>query len=159
MRALSEDLLINVTEFFRDPPIFEALREHAFAAILRDRQPGEPIRIWVPACSTGEEVYSIAMCLMEYLSEAGAEFPVHIFGTDVSERCIQKARAGVYGSSAVSVVSPERLKRFFIEVDSGYQIVRSIREKCVFAIQNLAADPPFSRMDLINRLPEARFFS
>ena len=150
VRALAEDLLINVTEFFRDPPVFEALKENVVAAILREKQPGEAIRVWVPGCSTGEEVYSIAMCLTESIRDAGADFPLQLFGTDVSEKCIEKARAAIYSQSAVSVLSPERLKRFFVEVDSGYQIVRSLRDQCVFAVQNIAADPPFSRMDLIS---------
>ena len=150
VRALSEDLLIGVTEFFRDPLVFDALKESVFPAIVRDRQPGQPIRVWVPGCSTGDEVYSIAICLMEYLQDAGVNFPVHIFGTDASERSIQKARAGIVSPGSSAAISPERLKRFFVEVDAGYQIVRAVRDRCVFAVHNLAADPPFSRMDLIS---------
>jgi len=150
IQALSEDFLISVTEFFRDPPMFDALKETVCAEILRRKEPGEAIRVWVPGCATGEEVYSIAIGLIECIQDAGAEFPVHIFGTDVSEINIERARAGIYNSSAVSSVSPERLGRFFMGVDSGYQIVRSIRDLCVFAVQNVAADPPFSRIDLIS---------
>ena len=150
VRALAEDLLINVTEFFRDPPVFEALKGNLLPAIVREQQPGAPIRVWVPGCSTGEEVYSIAICLIEYMQDAGVSLPIHIFGTDVSERSIGKARAGIFSPSSLTVVSPERLKRFFVEVDAGYQIVRSVRDRCVFAAHNLAADPPFSRMDLIS---------
>ncbi|MFI5387242.1 MAG: CheR family methyltransferase, partial [Fimbriimonadales bacterium] len=150
VRALAEDLLINVTEFFRDPSAFEALKEHVFPAIVRELQAGEAIRVWVPACSTGEEVYSIAICLIEYMQDARVDFPIHIFGTDISERSIEKARAGIFGPSNLTAVSPERLKRFFVEVDAGYQIARSVRDRCVFALHNLAADPPFSRMDLIS---------
>ena len=150
VRALAEDLLINVTEFFRDPPVFEALKDSLLPAIVREQQPGAPIRVWVPGCSTGEEVYSIAICLIEYMQDAGLSLPIHIFGTDVSERSIAKARAGVFNPSSLTVVSPGRLKRFFVEVDAGYQIVRSVRDRCVFAVHNLAADPPFSRMDLIS---------
>ena len=150
VRALSEDLLISVTEFFRDPAVFEALKESVFPAIVRERQPGQPIRVWVPGCSTGDEVYSIAICLIEYMQDAGLDFPIHIFGTDASERSIQKARAGVVSPSNSTAISAERLKRFFVQVDAGYQIVRPIRDRCVFAVHNLAADPPFSRMDLIS---------
>jgi two-component system CheB/CheR fusion protein len=150
VRALSEDLLISVTEFFRDPPAFDALKESVFPAIVRERQPGQPIRVWVPGCSTGDEVYSIAICLIEYMQDAGLNFPMHIFGTDASERSIQKARAGVVSHSSSTAISHERLKRFFVEVDAGYQIVRPVRDRCVFAVHNLAADPPFSRMDLIS---------
>jgi two-component system CheB/CheR fusion protein len=150
VRALSEDLLISVTEFFRDPLVFDALKESVFPAILRERQPGQPIRVWVPGCSTGDEVYSIAICLIEYMQDVGVNFPVHIFGTDASERSIQKARAGIVSPSSSAGISPERLRRFFVEVDAGYQIVRPVRDRCVFAVHNLAADPPFSRMDLIS---------
>ncbi len=150
VRALSEDLLINVTEFFRDPPVFEALKERAIPEIVRKKQPGDPIRVWAPGCSTGEEVYSLAMCLAEYMQAAGVDFPMHIFGSDLSQKAIEKARAAVYGASAVSVISPERLTRFFVQVESGYQIVRSLRDRCVFAVHNLTVDPPFSRMDLIS---------
>lgn len=150
VRALSEDLLINVTEFFRDPPVFEALKENAFPAILQERQSGEAIRVWVPGCSTGEEVYSIAICLIEYMQDAGVNLPMHIFGTDISERSIAKARAGIFGPGSLNAVSPERLKRFFLEAGAGYQIARPVRDRCIFAVHNLAADPPFSRMDLIS---------
>ena len=114
IHALSQDLLISVTEFFRDPPIFDALKEKVFEEILSKKDPDEPIRVWVPGCSTGEEVYSIAICLMEFLRDAGAELPVHIFGTDVSETNIERARTGLYGSAAVSAISPERLGRFLL---------------------------------------------
>jgi two-component system CheB/CheR fusion protein len=150
VRALSEDLLIGVTEYFRDPLVFDALKESVFPAIVRERQPGQPIRVWVPGCSTGDEVYSIAICLIEYLQDAGLSFPMHIFGTDASERSIQKARAGIVSPGNSAGISAERLKRFFVEVDAGYQIVRPVRDRCVFAVHNLAADPPFSRMDLIS---------
>lgn len=150
VRALSEDLLINVTEFFRDPPVFEALKENVFPAMVQERQPGEAVRVWVPGCSTGEEVYSIAICLIEHMQDTGVDFPMHIFGTDISERSIEKARAGIFGPSSLTVVSPDRLKRFFVEVDAGYQIARPVRDRCVFAVHNLATDPPFSRMDLIS---------
>jgi two-component system CheB/CheR fusion protein len=150
VRALSEDLLIGVTEFFRDPPVFDALKGQVFPAMVGGRQPGEAIRVWVPGCSTGEEVYSIAICLIEYLQDAGVDLPIHIFGTDISERSINTARAGIFVPSGLTVVPPERLKRFFVDVDAGYQIAHSVRDRCVFALHNLAADPPFSRMDLIS---------
>ncbi|MBZ5583283.1 MAG: PAS domain-containing protein, partial [Acidobacteriia bacterium] len=150
VRALCEDLLINVTEFFRDAPMFDAIKENVIPAIVRRKLPGEAIRIWAPGCSTGEEVYSLAICLAEYIQEAGVEIPIHLFGSDLSERSIEKARTAVYSPSAVSVISPDRLSRYFVQVDSGFQIVRSLRDKCVFAVHNLAADPPFSRMDLIS---------
>ena len=142
MRALAEDLLINVTEFFRDSPVFDAVQEKVFPAIIRDRERGEAIRVWVPGCSSGEEVYSIAICLAEYMLNNGVSVPMHIFGTDISERSIEKARAGIFGASSLSMLPPARLKRYFVEVDAGFQIARPVRDRCVFAVQNLAADPP-----------------
>ena len=141
VRALCEDLLISVTEFFRDPPLFDAVKEKALAEILRQKQPGEAIRVWVPGCSTGEEVYSLAICLIENMHEAGVEFPVHVFGTDISESSIEKARTGVYGPSTVSVIAPERLKRFFVQVDTGYQIARQSGK--AFSRFNVASDTGF----------------
>jgi two-component system CheB/CheR fusion protein len=150
LRALTEDFLISVTEFFRDPAVFQVLQESVFPTLLAQRQPEEAIRVWVPGCSTGEEVYSIAICLIEYMRDAGVDFPMHIFGTDISERSIEKARLGIFGPSNLTGVSAERIKRFFVEVDAGYRIARPVRDRCVFAVQNIAADPPFSRMDLIS---------
>jgi len=148
--ALFNDLLIKVTEFFRDQAVFLALKEKAFPLILKDRQAGTPIRVWVPGCSTGEEVYSIAISLVEYLESAGRDETIQIFGTDVSEAVIDKARAGNYSEAAASSISPERLRRFFTKVDSGYQIGRAIRELCIFSVQDIAKDPPLSRMDIIS---------
>jgi two-component system CheB/CheR fusion protein len=150
LEALFDDLLINVTEFFRDPDAFEQLKESAFPSLIADLQADEMLRVWVPGCSSGEEVYSIAIMLLEYFDRDHRDHPVRLFGTDLSERIIEKARAGIYPESAVSGVSPERLKRFFVRADSGYQISRAIREMCVFSRHNIAKDPPLSRMDLIS---------
>ena len=151
VEALFNDLLINVTEFFRDPPVFDALKETAFPMFLTERRAGEqPVRIWVPGCSTGEEVYSIAISLAEYLESNNRDDAVQIFGTDVSPAAVQKARQGIYSKEAVAPVSPERLRRFFTKVDSGHQISRNIREMCIFSLQNITRDPPLSRMDLIS---------
>ena len=148
--ALFNDLLINVTEFFRDPAVFATLKETAFPAILKDRKARMPIRVWIPGCSTGEEVYSIAISLVEYLESRGLDHPIQIFGTDVSEAAIERARAGAYPEAVAASVSPERLRRFFTRIESGYQISRSIREMCIFSLQNITKDPPLSRMDLIS---------
>ena len=147
--ALFDDLLIKVTEFFRDAQVFEALKQQAFPALTKDSE-NEPLRIWVPGCSTGEEVYSIAICLLEFLEAGGISRPVLMFGTDASERVIESARAGIYEETAISTVSPERLQRFFTRSDSGYQINRNVRGMCVFSRHVLGVDPPFSRMDLIS---------
>ena len=148
--ALCDDILIHVTGFFREPEAFQALAEWAFPRILESKPPGEPIRVWVPGCSTGEEAYSIAMVLLEYLGDRAGSTPIQVFGTDISEASVEKARAGVYGESSLAEVSPERLRRFFFKVEGGYQVAKSMRDMCVFARQDLAKDPPFSRLDFIS---------
>src|SRR6185503_2551238 len=125
--ALFDDLLIKVTEFFRDAPVFEALRERALISLTKGSE-NESLRIWVPGCSTGEEVYSIAICILEFLEASRLSRTVQMFGTDASERVIERARKGVYDESAISAVSPERLRRFFTQSDTGYQVNRNVRE-------------------------------
>jgi two-component system CheB/CheR fusion protein len=150
VEALHEDLLIKVTSFFRDPAAFEALKTEVFPSILKHRSPQEPLRVWVPGCSTGEETYSQAIALLEFLGNRNPEIPVQLFGTDLSQRSIEKARAGTYPESITADVSPERLRRFFAKVEGGYRINKTIRDLCVFAKQNLLQDPPFSRIDVIS---------
>jgi len=147
---LCPDLLINVSGFFREPEVFRTLRTKALPALLRDHPAGTPIRVWVPGCSTGEEAYSIAITLLEHLGSHVDRSRLQVFGTDVSESVIDRARAGVYSSRAVAGVSPERLRRFFVKQKSEYQIAPRVRELCIFAKQNLMRDPPFSRMNLIS---------
>jgi two-component system CheB/CheR fusion protein len=148
--ALSEDLLISVTGFFRDPETFQALENEVLPRLLHERKNDLLLRMWVPGCSTGEEVYSIAMCLVESISTSPTPVPIQIFGTDISERGITIARTATYPENRVAKLSPERQARFFKRVENGYQIVKPIREMCVFARQNLFVDPPFSRLDLIS---------
>jgi two-component system, chemotaxis family, CheB/CheR fusion protein len=150
VEALYRDVLINVTSFFRNPEVFDSLQEIVYPKILRDRPTLEPVRVWVPGCSTGEEAYSHAISLVETLSELRVEVPIQIFGTDLSENAIQKARAGIYKEAIANEVSEVRLRRFFHKVPGGYQISKSIRDICVFARQNVFSDPPFSRMELIS---------
>ncbi|MBD2464436.1 PAS domain-containing protein [Oscillatoria sp. FACHB-1407] len=147
--ALYRDCLIHVTSFFRDPDSFQALKAVVFPIIIKDKSPSTPIRIWVAGCSTGEEAYSIAICLLEFLSDQVSHVPIQIYATDLSETAIEYARNGIYTPSQVANVSPDRLYRFFIQVEGGYQISKAVRELCVFARQNLIGDPPFSRLDLI----------
>jgi len=149
VEALYQDLLISVTGFFRNPEAFEALKERVFPEVLRQRDSHETVRVWVYGCSTGEEAYSIAMAFMEYCRNRDTDVPMQIFATDVNETAIERARAGIY-SKATTDVSPERLRRFFTEVDGHYQINKAIRDMCVFAKQNLITDPPFSHMDLVS---------
>src|SRR6266545_3612604 len=147
---LYQDILINVTSFFRDPDTFEALKEKIFPRIVEHRPPDEPVRIWVVGSSTGEEAYSIAMAFSEFAGEHAKHILVQIFATDLNERSIERARAGLYSKNIAEDVSPERLRRFFTEAEGGYRISKPIRDMCVFARQNIITDPPFSRMDLIS---------
>lgn len=146
---LYADLLINVTHFFRDPDGYRALSKRALPRILEERAPDASIRIWTPGCASGEETYSVAIAVFEFLEKAGKNFPVQIFGTDISEASLEKARKGIYPESIAVDVSKERLRRFFVKVEGGYQISKSIRDVCIFARHNLFNDPPFSRMDLV----------
>ena len=148
--ALCENCFITVTAFFREPAVFDELKSTVFPALVANRAPKDPIRIWVPGCASGEEAYSIAICLKEFLGDTGKSFPVEIFATDISQAAIEKARAGTYTGGALSHVSPDRLARFFTPVDRGYQIASFIRDECVFARHNVAQDTPFSKLDLIS---------
>ncbi len=150
VESLFNDLLINVTGFFRDPEAFEVLRKAALPNLAKNKGPGSPVRIWVPGCSTGEEAYSLAIVLLEFFGEAANSVPIQIFATDVSESVIQKARAGTYPESIAMDVPADRLRRFFQKVEAGYQINKTIRDMCVFAKQDIAKDPPFSRLDMIS---------
>ncbi|NDQ55485.1 MAG: chemotaxis protein CheR [Acidipila sp.] len=146
---LCNDLLIPVTSFFRDLKAFEVLKTKVFPVIAKDKTTEGTIRIWAPGCSTGEETYSLAMILLEFLGDKAPAFEVQIFGTDANDRGIEKARAGIYSERILEEVSPERLRRFFTKVEAGYRVSKSVRDLCVFAKQNLAEDPPFSHMNLV----------
>ena len=151
VEALYQDILINVTSFFREPETFEVLKESVFPEILKTKSPDTPIRLWVPGCSTGQEAYSLAIALVEFLETQPVRPPIQIFATDLSETgSLVKAREGVYPENIVAEVSPERLRRFFTKEQETYRINKSIRDLCVFARQNVAADPPFSHLDLIS---------
>jgi two-component system CheB/CheR fusion protein len=148
--ALYQDIFIHVTSFFREPETFATLQRKVLPKLMAKRPPGEPLRIWVPGCSTGEEVYSIAITLMEFLDKRASGAAVQVFGTDISAPAVDRARAGTYSETAVANVSPERLKRFFVKVGDSYQIGKQVRERCVFARHDLGKDPPFSQLDLIS---------
>ena len=150
IKALYQDMLINVTSFFRNPKVFDALKTEVFPQILRHHAPEQSIRFWIPGCATGEEAYSLAMVLLEHLGEKASQVPIQIFGTDVSDSSVARARNGIYPENIQGDVSPERLRRFFTKVEGGYRISKSIRDICIFAQQNLISDPPFSQMDLIS---------
>jgi two-component system CheB/CheR fusion protein len=148
---VARDLLISVTRFFRNPEAFQTLETEILASLIRTKDSDTPFRVWVPGCATGEEPYSIAMLLLE--QQAGAQNPcrLQIFATDVDEPALEVARRGIYPADISADVSPERLARFFRQVDdSSWQVSKEVRETVTFAVQNLISDAPFSRMDLIS---------
>ncbi len=148
--ALRDDFLINVTEFFREPESWIALQELALPQLLAAKAEGEPLRVWVPACSTGEEAYSLAMLLLERPELTALNLKLQIFGTDVDLQALEVARRGRYPSSIEHAVSRERLRRYFTPVDGQYQVRKALREMVMFAPQNVASDPPFSHIDLVS---------
>ncbi len=150
MASLYQDFLIRVTEFFRDPDSFDALGRYVVPVLCEGRSAKQPIRIWVPGCATGEEAYSVAIALLEYLGDRLPASGIQIFGTDVSHSALQKARAGVYHANVLQEVSAERLQRFFAKHNTEYQIAKEVRDLCLFARQDVMRDPPFSRLDLIS---------
>ncbi len=148
--ALVKDLLINVTSFYRDEATFAALTTTIFPVLMRDRQSTESIRIWVAGCSTGQEVYSIVIELLEYLKDSPSSPGIQMFGTDISEWALNRARAGSYSAMAAADVPPDRLARYFTKEPLGYRINKSVRDLCVFAKHDVTADVPFSKIDLIS---------
>jgi two-component system, chemotaxis family, CheB/CheR fusion protein len=152
IEALFDDLLINVTRFFRDQALFRTLKKRFLPALLKNKKKDRQreLRVWVPGCATGEEVYSLAICILEVLGDQLPKIRVQIFGTDLSESVIEHARAGIYPGAIEKDVAKARFNRFFRKRDGSYQIHRNVRDICTFARQNITADPPFSRLDLIS---------
>ncbi|MBC8131880.1 MAG: PAS domain-containing protein, partial [Deltaproteobacteria bacterium] len=150
VRNLCEDTLIHVSSFFRDPQVFQALRISVFPEIVKHKAEGAPIRIWVAGCSTGEEVYSLAICLLEFLGDSSHPYPIQLFGTDVSDRAIGTARAGKYADGAMRGLSDQQRARHFTKLDVGFRINKSVRDLCVFVRHDLARDPPFSKLDMLS---------
>jgi two-component system CheB/CheR fusion protein len=149
VEALYEDVLIHVTSFFRDPEVFEGLKATVFPEIVASKAPGASVRAWVAGCSTGEEAYSLAICLLEFLEDNALEHPIQIFGTDISEKAIGRARAGLYADSMLRDVSEERRRRFFTKSENGYRIHKRVRDLCVFVRHDITRDAPFSKLDLV----------
>lgn len=147
VKTLFKELLIGVTNFFRDPDAFEALQKKILPKILGG---DNHVRVWVPACSTGEEAYSIAMLMQEYATQARIECRLQIFATDIDEEAIERARVGVYPLSIAADVNPMRLEKFFIKEENQFRVRKDLREMIVFAVQNVISDPPFSKLDLIS---------
>ena len=152
VEALFRDLLINVTRFFRDPEAFVVLEKEIIPRLFEGRPDGAAVRIWVPGCSTGEEAYSIAMLLAEQMESLHHSYPVQLFATDIDNRAIAVARAGVYPASIAADISPQRLARFFsAERDSGvFRVNKNLRDMLVFSEQDAIKDPPFSKLDLLS---------
>ena len=149
LRGLFQDVLIHVTRFFREPESFKALVADVFPALFEGRDSETPVRVWVCGCATGEEAYSLAIELVDFLHRRDLSHRVQIFATDVSESAIEHARAGIYPASIAADVGAERLRRYFTRTDGNYRINKQIRDLCVFARQDLTKDPPFSRLDLV----------
>ncbi len=148
--ALYNDMLISVTHFFRDTKSFDVLCTTILPELINKKTDDEPFRIWVAGCATGEEAYSMAICLQEHLGDKAAAMRIQIFATDISETVIAKARTGVYRPAEVEGMSPSRLQQFFTKLDGNYQVNKLIRDMCVFAHHNLLKDPPFSKIDLVS---------
>lgn len=148
--TLFKELLIRVTNFFRDPEAWDALKEKALPLILQHKQDGLPLRIWAPGCSTGEEAYSLAILFQERMQALKEKYKIQIFGTDIDRGSIEMARSGIYPNSISVDVSPERLARFFTTKDTVYKIRDEVREMVIFAEHDVNKDPPFSKMDLIS---------
>jgi two-component system CheB/CheR fusion protein len=149
LNSLYSDLLIGVTSFFRDGEPFDLVKSVVFPTLFEGRERNRPFRVWVAGCATGEEAYSIAICLLEFLGERAAEFKLQVFATDIDDHTLARARHGLYPFNIDLDVAPERLERFFVRTERGYQVSRTVRDMVVFARHNLGKDPPFSRLDLV----------
>ncbi len=150
VEALYRDILIMVTEFFRDPETFAALRALVLPAILEGKSDSEGLRIWVPGCASGEEAYSLAITALDVMQELGASVPVKIFATDINEADLRRARRGVFAQSISAQVASDQLRRYFVVAGGGYQVSKAVRDLCVFARHDVTTDPPFPRLDLVS---------
>jgi len=150
VHALFNELLINVTSFFRDAEAFAVLKRDILPALLAEKPEASVFRVWVAGCASGEEAYSIAILLRELMDEAHNYFKVQIYATDIDDEAINTARSGIYPAGIAQDVSPERLARYFIGEPSGYKVKKEIREMVVFAVQSVIKDPPFTKLDLLS---------
>lgn len=148
--ALYRDLLINVTNFFRNPSVFEMLKRKIFPALVKAHASPDPLRIWVAGCSTGQEPYSLAMAYSEFSEANGTHVPLQIFATDLNANVLELARSGRYAKTHIEGLSAQRLSRFFAREGEVYRVQKPIRDMVIFAQQNLLTDPPFTRVDLIS---------
>jgi two-component system, chemotaxis family, CheB/CheR fusion protein len=150
VETLYRDILIMVTEFFRDPETFAVLREMVLPAIFKAKSDGDSVRIWVPGCASGEEAYGLAITALDVMEAQGRNVPVKIFATDIDEPDLQRARRGAYAQSISAQVAPDLLRRYFVATEGGYQVSKTVRDICVFARHDVTADPPFPRLDLVS---------
>lgn len=148
--ALFKDLLIHVTSFFREPAAWQVLQEQVVRRLVAGKETGATLRVWIPACATGEEAYSLAMVLIEEIQAAGKNHRLQVFASDIDADTLEVARTGLYPEGIAAHVSPERLARFFLKGEHGYQVTKELRDSVVFAQQSLLSDPPFSRIDVIS---------
>lgn len=150
VRHLYKDLLINVTSFFRDKETYQYLKKTFLPSLLKKKSPGESLRIWIPACSSGEEAYSIAILLIELQERKIQKIPIQIFATDLSEQAIYDARLGEYSQTDIERIPKPQLKRFFVKTGTQYRVIKELRDMCVFATHNILSDPPFAHLDFIS---------
>ena len=147
---LAKDLLINVTSFFRDPSVFAYLETKIVPDLVRNHSPEQPLRIWIAGCSTGEETYSLAMLFREQITIAKRRIKLQVLASDIDPEAVEGAREGLYPHTIEADVSPARLARFFTKEKHGYRVSAELRTSVVFTVQDLLADPPFSRIDLVS---------
>ncbi|HEX5855963.1 MAG TPA: chemotaxis protein CheB, partial [Thermoanaerobaculia bacterium] len=150
VQALADDLLVNVTSFFRDPEVFELLERNVVPHLFEGKSPGDTVRVWAVGCATGEEAYSLAILLLEEAARREAPPAVHVFASDLHKPSLDKARGGLYPGDIATDIRPDRLERFFENENGGYRVRRAVREVVVFAQHNVLSDPPFSRLDLVS---------
>ena len=150
LNLLAKDLLINVTSFFRDPKVFDFLAEQIVPDLVRGHTPDQPLRIWIAGCSSGEEAYSLAMLFREEITAANRNVKLQVFASDVDSDAVAAAREGLYPETIEANVSPARLARFFSKEDHSYRVLPDLRAAVVFTVQDVLADPPFSRLDLVS---------
>jgi two-component system CheB/CheR fusion protein len=150
LHALFKDLLVSVTNFFRERESWQALEEKVIRPLVQEKKPDQVIRVWVPGCASGEEAYSIAMLLIEHLQETKRNGNIQIFATDIDDDALNVARAGIYPASIAADISQERLNRFFVNNGDSYTVNKLLRDSVMFAVQNVISDVPFSKLDLIS---------
>ena len=148
-KLLAADLLIHVTSFFRDKDSFDSLRSDVFPSLIQNRNSKKPIRIWVAGCSSGQEVYSIIISILEFLAEHSLDLPIQVFGSDISDEMIAKCRVGFYTAGQMHGLSELQIQKYFLKVEGGYKVSKAVRDLCIFVRHDLAKDPPYSRLDLI----------